>query len=155
MKNWKSVFQENVNAIAVNITCQFHALKRKFACHERKVYLSLRPMKYLSAILSLYILALAMLPCMDKAEWCLSTETTGDRMELAEAGQHDHSNDLEDFCSPLCTCSCCHINLRTPLQWELNLAPPQLIPNDSPSLISTLIDLSAVTDIWQPPRSIG
>lgn len=109
-------------------------------------------MKYISLILSVYILALALLPCADQIDWCISDKGSDQAIELAETGAHDHSGDSKDLCSPLCTCSCCHINLRTPLKSGFSLTPPKPIVNPSPSSFPLLVDLKLLNDIWQPPR---
>jgi hypothetical protein len=108
-------------------------------------------MKSISAILGIYILALAVLPCADEANWCIFDveETFG--VELHESGNHNHENECSDHCSPLCTCSCCHITIRTPTKNDLSITGPKFIFADYP-LLSMLIDLTSINDIWQPPQ---
>lgn len=109
-------------------------------------------MKSISAILGIYILALAVLPCADESNWCIFDveETFG--VELHESGNHNHGNECSDHCSPLCTCSCCHITVRTPTKNDLSTTIPKLIFADLPSFESMFVDLTYIHDIWQPPQ---
>lgn len=61
-------------------------------------------MKFFSLILSIYILALSLVPCTDGVvnEVCGS-----EKIELSDSGHsHEHSNHSDD-CTPFCTCTCC------------------------------------------------
>lgn len=109
-------------------------------------------MKFTSTILSIYLLALAVLPCADAAGWCVFDleETLG--VELHETGDHNHENECSDHCSPLCTCSCCQMTVRTPVKANLEIITPILIFSDPSSLESLLKDLTSLSEIWQPPR---
>jgi hypothetical protein len=109
-------------------------------------------MKYISAILSIYILALALLPCADQIDWCNSDTGAEQVVAQAEAGDHDHSSDSKDLCSPLCTCSCCHLTVRTPTKNDLPITIPKFIFADSPLLESVLVDITSIHDIWHPPQ---
>ncbi|WP_394340435.1 DUF6660 family protein [Marinoscillum furvescens] len=62
-------------------------------------------MKFLTIILSFFLLGLSLVPCAD--------ETEPDSVEISyeESGSdHDH-NKSEDLCSPFCVCNCCHSHL--------------------------------------------
>ncbi len=109
-------------------------------------------MKYICAILGIYILVLATLPCADEAGWCVFDieETFG--IELHETGNHNHEKECSDHCSPLCTCSCCQMTLRTPVKAALTIAPLKPVISDISSFESTLKDLAALNDVWEPPK---
>lgn len=109
-------------------------------------------MKFISAILGVYILALAVLPCADEAGWCVFDVEDTFGIELHESGNHDHENECSDHCSPLCTCNCCHITVRAPVKSDFAISAPEFILSGTPLLESSLIDLTSVTDIWQPPK---
>lgn len=106
----------------------------------------------MSAILSIYLLAIAVLPCADEAGWCVFDIEDALGLELHESGTHDHNKDCADHCSPFCTCSCCHINLRTPVKTSVLVNPPIPLFSDTPSRESILADLAFISDIWQPPQ---
>jgi hypothetical protein len=111
-------------------------------------------MKLITNILSLYILLLATLPCADEAGWCVFDVESTIGVELHQSGNHDHKNDCSDHCSPLCTCSCCQITVRTPAKIHLGITPPVISFSDPSSLESLLKDLTSLDDIWQPPKSL-
>ncbi|MGB5982599.1 MAG: DUF6660 family protein [Nonlabens sp.] len=78
-------------------------------------------MKWMVAILSMYLLGLNLIPCGDDAIEHDSVENTCNQ----EPQEHD-----DDLCSPFCCCSCCSIpaldldtaNLEwTPVSIEINL----------------------------------
>ncbi|WP_319946481.1 DUF6660 family protein [Mangrovimonas aestuarii] len=61
-------------------------------------------MKYLTFILSFYILALNFVPCGDAV-----VDSNEVKIEMSNHGDdHDHSN--ADLCSPFCQCHCCHVH---------------------------------------------
>lgn len=65
-------------------------------------------MKWLSVILSVYLLGLTMITCTDP----YAMVTIPDNMEIAIAdGDHFHDSEKFDDCSPLCACHCCQINI--------------------------------------------
>ena len=104
-------------------------------------------MKWISTILSIYILAIAVLPCADEVGWCVFDleETIG--VELHETGDHNHENECSDHCSPLCTCSCCQMTVRTPVKVNFQIISPIPIFLDPSSLESSLKDLTSLNDI--------
>ncbi|NSL86541.1 hypothetical protein ECE50_006855 [Chitinophaga sp. Mgbs1] len=103
-------------------------------------------MKWLLYILSAYILLLSCIPCTD-AEGSASYSSA----VVADAASHNHETQA-DFCSPLCVCSCCNVQVTPgiPFFFSYHLSRiPVLYPvlPDSP--------LPAVADnIWQPPRLV-
>jgi uncharacterized protein DUF6660 len=62
-------------------------------------------MKFLTFILSIYILALNFAPCEDS-----STIGNDVKTEISQSTNIDHSNNVLDLCSPFCQCHCCHIH---------------------------------------------
>ncbi|PHN06092.1 hypothetical protein CRP01_14070 [Flavilitoribacter nigricans DSM 23189 = NBRC 102662] len=98
------------------------------------------------------MLALAVLPCADEGAWCVFDLEDSFGLEFHEGGSHNHHNDCEDHCSPLCICSCCHITVRTPVRMQVALKVPIRIFSTQPAHRSFLADLTSIHDIWQPPR---
>jgi len=60
--------------------------------------------KFLTIILSLYFLALNVVPCSDSAQ------ANDDAQDVSVVDfDGDHDQDLE-LCSPFCQCHCCHVH---------------------------------------------
>lgn len=68
-------------------------------------------MKAFTVIFSIYIAALAVVPCNDSMELNTSNLTSDTSIE-----QHDHSHSEhdEDGCSTFCSCACCGTSLIIP-----------------------------------------
>ncbi len=62
-------------------------------------------MKFLVVILSLYFLALNIVPCCE-SEIC--DENYQVTTIVGVDDEHDHNQDCE-LCSPFCQCQCCHV----------------------------------------------
>ena len=101
-------------------------------------------MRYIAVILSLYVLILTVIPCVDHHDGCDGAKTE----QLSSAGGCHHGD--IDQCSPFCTCNCCsspkiqqeiHIDFTS---WQFKLSCPA---------VYTVLKVTApVTPIWQPPR---
>jgi len=101
-------------------------------------------MKAFACILSLYILILTAIPCIDVPQDHAAINT-----ELSQATANHFHNDL-DTCSPFCVCSCCvspisHLVYRVSFtcysstRIQFNQYTSSFLSNDSSS-------------IWQPPK---
>lgn len=67
--------------------------------------LSLHSVKFISYILSIYMLALSLVPCSDGMDFMHSDCDTD--TEVVD-NSHNHSDhDHEDLCTPFCICACC------------------------------------------------
>ncbi|HLA55950.1 MAG TPA: DUF6660 family protein [Flavobacterium sp.] len=108
-------------------------------------------MKWLNVIFSIYLVALACLPCADMETDCQNTATT----KSVTADNHDNSSQHNDLCSPFCICNCCGAQV-------LNFAPPiSFTFTILPDLISTseiaykpLFTSTFTGSIWQPPQLV-
>jgi len=103
-------------------------------------------MKYLTFILSLYILALNLAPCEDYA--ALDNEV---KTENLQATNSDHQHQDLDLCSPFCICQCCHINALNFQFADLKLDFPYISIQDFLNLNGT--EKEFITSILQPPRA--
>ena len=63
-------------------------------------------MKFLAAILSIYIFTLNLVPCEDNS--ALENEVKTE-ISIEIDDNHEHQN--ADLCSPFCICQCCHISI--------------------------------------------
>ncbi|WP_194526197.1 DUF6660 family protein [Zobellia roscoffensis] len=59
-------------------------------------------MKSLTLILSLYFLALNVMPCSD------AEPVSGDEVAVISDSGDGHGHTDNDLCSPFCQCHCCH-----------------------------------------------
>ncbi len=91
-------------------------------------------MRIFAAILSVFLLCLASLPCADAA--IEETEP------IVMADNHDHG-EAEDSCAPLCYCHCCHVHVTittpsTPLKCYATIFSPiafyQFFTPETPSV---------------------
>ncbi|WP_291910622.1 DUF6660 family protein [Chitinophaga sp. CB10] len=104
-------------------------------------------MKILVYIFSLYLLALSCIPCNDALAAVPGMPLTA--VSSAPAEQH---SDHVDFCSPLCVCSCCNVQLMTVSHWQYAVIHPQqqyLYPH-----YTVAIPTAGSRAIWQPPRPV-
>ena len=74
-------------------------------------------LKVISAILSVYILALSVMPCAD------GPDSAQDQVHQEMMADHDHSGQEhppgEDLCTPFCACQCCHTNITFTTYFKL------------------------------------
>lgn len=105
--------------------------------------------KFLSAILSIYFLALTVMPCADQQLIPIRGELAHTHNEADHSG-HDHSSD-EDLCSPFCVCQCCHTDVVYFEKLELVAAEIELtstVPEFKGRLLSPYPE-----SLLQPPRA--
>jgi hypothetical protein len=100
-------------------------------------------MKAFAFILSIYIFALNLAPCVDYDAHDINVKT---KFSQDIGGQHQWL----DLCSPFCICQCCHIS-ATYFQFEdTQLAMSYISTEDFFYLIVS--EKSFSTSILQPPR---
>ena len=63
-------------------------------------------MKFLAVILSVYFLALNLVPCDDAP---VSQQETAEYEQLQQIEQHAPA--AADDCTPFCQCHCCHVHV--------------------------------------------
>ncbi|MCB0676845.1 MAG: hypothetical protein KDC30_09175 [Saprospiraceae bacterium] len=110
-------------------------------------------MNWISAILSVYLLALALLPCADEAGCDASIDFARAALEATGGEAHDHGSGCADHCSPFCLCSCCQLTIRVPGKPLLYTPPTRPGIPDPPIFEPLSQGLTVVNNIWQPPRS--
>jgi len=99
-------------------------------------------MKYIPLILSLLILAMAVMPCSD-GHTC---DVEGQEIPL----EHDHSEDEKDHCSPFCVCPCCGININLPIKTIIT-QPLALLNLNYLFNYSNFYSFSFNQAVWRPP----
>lgn len=108
------------------------------------IYLCNHDMKFLAIILSIYVLVLTILPCVD-----VPIDNLLHKTELAKASSDKHTDEA-DHCSPFCTCQCCASpmvfhGLSFELKFHAELQ--QRIYSYTDAYVS-----SHFRAIWQPPK---
>ncbi len=105
-------------------------------------------MKLLVYILSIYILVLAAVPCID-----VHHDNNVNATELLQDKGHNNPNEL-DYCSPFCTCSCC-VSI---LIFVINsiILPSFFLFYKRNYLKSRTLSYiySVLSSIWQPPKLV-
>lgn len=102
-------------------------------------------MKYLAFILSIYIFALNLASC---ADYVVSDNDA--KTELSQATDN-HQHQDSDFCSPFCTCQCCHISATYFQFADLKLDFPYISTQNFFYLNG--IEKDFTTSILQPPKA--
>jgi hypothetical protein len=101
-------------------------------------------MKLFACMLSLYLMALTAIPCVD-----VPRDSTLHRIELSKNTSSSHQHE-KDHCSPFCSCSCCASTVIYQTHTiQFNSFPPLI------RLVSGNVSAfypSFHTAIWQPPK---
>ncbi len=102
-------------------------------------------MKIFSILMSIYILFMVSLPCVDDIQ---SYTKTDHAIETGQTAQHH--NNHGDSCSPFCVCSCCSVTVElTYYMFEANPLSTiefKVVPFYQ-ERVSTYFN-----HIWQPPK---
>ena len=100
-------------------------------------------LKIFSIILSIYIIALTLIPCVDNySDSCMN------KQEFVNNDDNSHPLDI-DLCSPFCVCNCC----GTSISISLNIfIPIKTIPITLyfPNTVPKIADIAY--SFWQPPK---
>ena len=100
-------------------------------------------MKYFAFILSVYVLVLTAIPCVD-----VPKDDNLHKIELSNTTSDHHEND-HDICSPFCTCDCCVSPIITNSNIQLTCVP---ITQTLESEYNNSFISSPFVTIWQPPK---
>lgn len=104
-------------------------------------------MKAFSTLLSIYILFLVSVPCVDDIRGCEQLNTKTELMHTAH-----HHDTQHDSCSPFCVCSCCNVTIvLTHNVFEaqpLSTVEFKVIPFYQESISCYF------NHIWQPPKLV-
>jgi hypothetical protein len=111
-------------------------------------------MKIAVYILTIYMLALALIPCGDGGGGIVEIVHELMGTEHHDSEDHEqHSNNCEDdHCSPLCICNCCSSVFDPSEKEQVALKVPNWVFLETP-IFTDQVKLSNYADsIWQPPR---
>ena len=100
-------------------------------------------MKFISRILAIYILALAIMPCNDIHA---IVQTNSNELVITQVNA-EHNHDF-DFCSPFCSCDCCH-TIAEPvvidmIQIDVELSQTSVLPY-------FIAEKESFYTFWRPP----
>lgn len=107
-------------------------------------------MRYFARFMAMWMLVLALTPCADgeTSEHAHGRHLHG--VDAIGAIHHTEHGAMEEHCSPLCHCSCCHTSV---VFFHLDLGTTA---QEEPQSILVAVEdqfLSAYTpSIWQPPK---
>lgn len=102
-------------------------------------------MKFLAFIMSIFILALSIIPCADVDASSLKEKSNMD-IHLSHNSHHENTKDV---CSPFCCCSCC-VGFTNHLSFQINPLVTVVLDMTYP-----YIEKRIGTDpfpLFQPPR---
>ncbi|WP_317047243.1 DUF6660 family protein [Flavobacterium sharifuzzamanii] len=105
-------------------------------------------MKWITVILSIYLLALSNMPCADMEVNSAMHKTA----QFASEDNHSHDK-TNDLCSPFCACNCCGaqvLSYHSAVSFEFPKTYNQ-ISISLPSYNSVFIS-NFYGSIWQPPQ---
>ena len=103
-------------------------------------------MKIFAFILSLYILVLTAIPCIDETQ-----DNTLHKIELSQNTTGNHQNDT-DHCSPFCVCYCC-ISPIIYQAYTIRFNCFSFTQKHYPGY-KTIYISSFYSSVWQPPELI-
>lgn len=103
-------------------------------------------MKIISLILSLYFVSLACLPCSDAK----NVRFISDNQTTILTSENHNLSHQKDGCTPLCICSCCHINTFTPAESSQLITFVPLA--ESVPAYSNFYIKEIFLSFWQPPK---
>lgn len=151
------IFSYAQDKFEVGRTCINYCLKRlQLSCDnfcnsvlfQQLFKLYLCPVKLLTFILGLYVLALPCMPCMDNDE-CNEPVTVS---VSQPADQHNHQ-DEEEACAPFCNCACCgHIVTSSVHTLKITAVKPGAAKRLPSYYNSISLSSDHFGNIWQPPR---
>ena len=100
-------------------------------------------MKIVALFFSLLFVGMSAMQCADNNQ---DAHAQVEFHESADGHEHDEN---EDFCSPLCSCNCCHTNITLPT--ILTFVPEILFSQKLTSFIPEYPS-SFYYAFWQPPN---
>lgn len=108
-------------------------------------------MKLLRLILTIYFIALLVMPCSDvKAQ----SVAGNDHSQVLMNAENSHSDEKDDACSPFCFCNCCQVTVVAFKIEPLLEIPSQIKIYYSNKILfhRNNIAYQVYDHIWQPPK---
>ncbi|MBO9731121.1 MAG: hypothetical protein J7623_20960 [Chitinophaga sp.] len=105
-------------------------------------------MKWLLYIFSCYLLLLSCMPCTDNNGMAGSSGVPSALLSTS----HNHESSQPDFCSPLCICSCCNVQVTPGAPLTVYFHVQQAVIDYPVMPVNPLP--SSFDKIWQPPQLV-
>jgi hypothetical protein len=106
-------------------------------------------MKYLTILLSTYILALSFVTCSDTIANTLHDEDVVELTQDFDHGNHSHSEEA-DFCSPFCSCQCCQVMVDV-FHFPAFYLAVEFVLSGKISSVNNDISQVVLQSLYQPP----
>jgi hypothetical protein len=109
-------------------------------------------MKWLTTILTIYLLGLSVWPCAD--EPLILTGDHGVSVSIQVSNASEPSHEHAHLCSPLCACACCAISISSPPRFLYTINSPTEILFSSTLVFAYQSShwIDPFSAIWQPPK---
>ena len=104
-------------------------------------------MRILAFILSIFVLAMAIMPCDDEFDNAMSPDVSKTQVEN-HSDNHSHQN--EDGCTPFCICQCCGTPIILPALFNFNEKNEVALSSIS-FHYSSLYFYDYSNGVWHPP----
>ena len=104
-------------------------------------------MKIFAFLLSLFFMALTVVPCSDAAKGLGEKVCLAENVHL-EQGQDQHA----DLCTPFCVCNCCGMSMTVMLLKKLLPEKIALLIKDTLPEKNYNYAVLHTVGIWQPPK---
>ena len=110
-------------------------------------------MKIATNILTIYMLALSLIPCGDGGGGFVEIANHIFGVEHQHVSDHEqHSNGCgDDTCTPFCVCNCCSISVNVPTNIDFHDKHIMLVSKKLPFDKSNFYPSGFVTSFWHPP----
>ena len=107
-------------------------------------------MRFLSLILSAYMLVLSLAPCTDGVQHD-HIQSACDSEILVDSNSHsDHNHDHQDTCPPFCVCACCGSIVIIPSQIVYKELANQICSSSIYGYLSNY-SFEFQSSVWHPP----
>ncbi|AXT55093.1 hypothetical protein D1815_04725 [Aquimarina sp. AD1] len=105
-------------------------------------------MRFLTIILSFFLLAMTIAPCSDS----FNAEHQ-DELSIIDKN-HNHSDDTDDSCASLCVCTCCGLSITYELIKPFDIEVKSTIISKDDFTDQPEYNFFYLPNIWQPPQFI-
>lgn len=126
----------------------YFRVETKHCLHRKNILITFAFLKkvkqIISAFLAITFLVMTFMPCAD------ACENNAHKIELSIQSPQDHHDEHNNACSPLCSCSCCSIQVievHFPVLFFLTPTVIQTFSVKKQPFFSSFFSA-----IWQPPK---
>jgi len=110
-----------------------------------QILLYLLSMKWLAVLLSIYVLSLACMPCVDEIDHNCTSQTEQSSNQTSDQNHHQ-----SNACSPFCVCVCCNVTVVV-ANFVVNTSPIAFQRKSFVPVYENILS-NYNHSIWQPPK---